>query len=102
MGKKRMTDEQKKIGRPLKVAEPGTRISLGLKVTAEIKQKLDEAAKQSGRTQSQEAEFRLNRDFWSEAQKGDIENSRMEEAIERAVKRAIEAAGIKSARKSAA
>jgi predicted transcriptional regulator len=40
-----------------------TLVSLGLKVTPEIKQKLDEAARASGRTQSQEAELRLERTF---------------------------------------
>jgi hypothetical protein len=44
-------------GRPLKVATPGTRVSLGLKVTASTKARIDEAAGLSGRTQSQEAEL---------------------------------------------
>jgi hypothetical protein len=36
---------------------------LGLRVTPETKQRLDAAAEQSGRSQSQEAEFRLERSF---------------------------------------
>ena len=58
-----MTDQTKRAGRPTKQAEPGTRVSLGLKVTPEMKRRLDEAAKQSGRTQSQEAEMRLELSF---------------------------------------
>jgi TraY domain len=43
-------------GRPSKPAVPGSRAVLGLRVTAETKNLLDEAAKRSGRTQAQEAE----------------------------------------------
>jgi predicted transcriptional regulator len=47
----------KRIGRPpMKPPARGQRVSLGLKVTAEIKRHLDSAARVSGRTQSQEAE----------------------------------------------
>ena len=42
---------------------PGKRVSLGLKVTSDIKKRLDDAARASGRTQSQEAEARLERSF---------------------------------------
>jgi hypothetical protein len=56
-------DEGKKRGRPRKAPKPGTRVSLGLKVTPEIKNKLDENAQASGRTQSQEAEVRIERSF---------------------------------------
>ncbi|MGO7259023.1 hypothetical protein ACCT32_36365, partial [Rhizobium brockwellii] len=62
-----MTNEEKRIGRPIKEAEPGKRVSLGLKVTAAIKSKLDKAAREVGRTQSQEAEVRLERSFDEEA-----------------------------------
>jgi hypothetical protein len=44
--------------------QSGERVSLGLKVTADIKSRIDTAAKASGRTQSQEAELRLERSFW--------------------------------------
>jgi hypothetical protein len=59
--------ETKRIGRPTKPAAPGTRVSLGLKVTGEIKKRLEDAALASGRTQSQEAEFRLENSFRDEA-----------------------------------
>ncbi|MGE0117654.1 MAG: TraY domain-containing protein [Dongiaceae bacterium] len=58
-----MTGQRKRAGRPTKAAPPGTRASLGLKVTADTKRRLEEAAKASGRTQSQEAEARLERSF---------------------------------------
>lgn len=47
----------KRMGRPPKAAEAGTRASLGLKVTAATKAAIDERARISGRTQSQEAEW---------------------------------------------
>ncbi|MCW5733473.1 MAG: TraY domain-containing protein [Enhydrobacter sp.] len=50
-------------GRPTKAAKPGTKASLGLKVTASLKARLEEAAATSGRTQSQEAEYRLEQSF---------------------------------------
>jgi hypothetical protein len=52
-----------KPGRKPRVANRGKRVSLGLKVSPEIKNSLDAAAKDSGRTQSQEAEWRLDRSF---------------------------------------
>jgi TraY domain len=51
----------KRAGRPTKQAEAGTKVSLGLKVTADTKSRLEEEASKSGRTQSQEAEFRIER-----------------------------------------
>ncbi len=56
-----MDPETKRTGRPTKAADPGTRVSLGLKVTAETKAKLDALARESGRTQSQEAEAAIER-----------------------------------------
>jgi hypothetical protein len=61
-----MSENRKRTGRPLKPAETGKRVSLGLKVTSDIKQRLDAVAKLSGRTQSQEAEARLERSFRDE------------------------------------
>ena len=58
-----MEESSKRIGRPTKAAVPGKRVSLGLKVTSDIKKRLDSAARVSGRTQSQEAEARLERSF---------------------------------------
>ncbi len=56
----------KKEQPPKPTASPriaGERVSLGLRVTKEIKAKLDQAAQSSGRSQSQEAEFRLEHTF---------------------------------------
>jgi hypothetical protein len=53
-------------GRKPYPTQPGTRVSLGLKVTPGVKTRLDETAKNNGRTQSQEAEVRLERSFEDE------------------------------------
>lgn len=53
----------KRIGRPTKAPKSGERVPLGLRVTAETKRKLDAAAKKAVRSQSQEAEFRLEQSF---------------------------------------
>jgi hypothetical protein len=51
-------------GRPRRrQPKPGERVSLGLRVTPDLKSTLDRAAKISGRSQSQEAEFRIERSF---------------------------------------
>ena len=52
-----------KIGRPIKPATEGERIMLGLRVTADIKRKLEAEASKSGRSLSQEAEIRLQQSF---------------------------------------
>lgn len=54
---------ERKRGRPTKAPQTEGRVSLGLRVSAEIKRRLDAAAEVSGRSQSQEAEFRLERSF---------------------------------------
>ena len=61
-----MTEQKKRMGRPKKPATPGERVSLGLRVTAGVKERLDRAADSSGRSQSQEAEIRLERSFSEE------------------------------------
>jgi hypothetical protein len=54
------TKPVKRIGRPPKT--PTTkRVSLGLKVSEEIKRLIDSLAQASGRTQSQEAEYLIER-----------------------------------------
>jgi len=59
-----MDQLRRKFGAPPKrEAEPGERFQLGIRVTAELKRKLDAAAEQSGRSQSQEAELRLEHTF---------------------------------------
>ena len=55
--KRDMTKPAKRIGRPLKRAVGRDRLPLGLKVTAKMKRYIDKLARDSGRTQSQEAEL---------------------------------------------
>jgi hypothetical protein len=55
------TKQAKRIGRPMKQPPRGTRVSLGLKVGADVKRRIDSAARASGRTQSQEAELLIER-----------------------------------------
>lgn len=52
-----------KRGRPKKGFELGTRIPMSLRVTSPIKHLVETAAESSGRSQSQEVEFRLERTF---------------------------------------
>src|SRR5262245_13080869 len=55
---------QRRIGRPTKApARRAKRIKLGLVVSAEIKRQLDKTAKDSGLSQSQEAERRIAASF---------------------------------------
>jgi predicted DNA-binding protein len=51
--------ERAKSGRKPRSAEPGERVSLGLRVPPEVKNQLDAAARRSGRTQSTEVAARL-------------------------------------------
>ena len=61
-------------GRPRKKpVKAGERVGLGLRVTMSMKHALDAAAKNNGRSQSQEAEFRLERSFSEEAAYGGAE-----------------------------
>lgn len=55
--------ETKRRGRPSLPAKEGERNSLGLRVTAETKRRLEEAAAAAGRSQSQETELRIERSF---------------------------------------
>jgi hypothetical protein len=50
-------------GRPKKAPAPGERVAIGLRVSPHIKEALDGAMRQTGRTQSQEAELRLEMTF---------------------------------------
>jgi hypothetical protein len=59
-----------RIGRPMRRAEEGERVMLGLRVSADLKNKLDEASRKSGRSQSQEAEMWLQQTFLMEEQAG--------------------------------
>src|SRR4029079_5578159 len=48
-------------GRPGRKPKPGERVHLGIRVTVEMKRRLEAAAAKTGRSQSQEAEMRLER-----------------------------------------
>jgi len=54
------------------IANPGERRSLGLKVSPDVKNELDAAAKRNGRTQSQEAEVRLEASFRQQGLLGEV------------------------------
>src|SRR5947207_1637672 len=70
-----MPKEAKRIGRPMK-APTGKRVSLGLKVTADIKRRIDSAAQASGRTQSQEAERRIELSYQYERALSELEQAK--------------------------
>jgi hypothetical protein len=70
-------ESKKRLGRPTKAPTPGKRVSLGLKVTAEIKQRIDEEACRTGRTQSQQAELMIERSFSEQAALGGPEMQRL-------------------------
>jgi hypothetical protein len=57
----KVATKAKRRGRPFKAPKPGKRAPLSLLVRAEIKKLVDERAKASGRTQSQEAEMLIER-----------------------------------------
>jgi hypothetical protein len=57
---------KKRVGRPVVEAEPGERAGLSLRVTPEVKKRLELAAEKHGRSLSQEAEFRLERSLYIE------------------------------------
>jgi hypothetical protein len=58
-----MERKQKHRGRPTIPPQPGKRSTVSLRLTADIKAKLDKAAKAADRPFSQEAELRLERSF---------------------------------------
>ena len=53
-------------GRPRKKPIEGERNHLGMRTTAELKSRLENEATKSGRSLSQEAEYRLERSFWDD------------------------------------
>jgi TraY domain len=63
---------KKRVGRPVVEAAPGVRAGLSLRVTAELKTELEEAAESNGRSLSQEAEFRLERTFANQSLLDDV------------------------------
>lgn len=54
----------KRVGRPRTEPEDGERIQLSFRITPELKRHLADAADANGRSQSQEAELRLQKSFW--------------------------------------
>lgn len=61
-------------GRPkTKKAKPGARMHLGLRVSPELKRKLEDAAKQNTRSLSQEVELRLEFSFATKALLDDLQ-----------------------------
>ena len=59
-----MTKSKKFGGRPReRQPQEGERVHLGIRVTPEMKERIEKAAELSGRSQSQEAELRLERSF---------------------------------------
>jgi hypothetical protein len=61
-----MARPKKRMGRPTKTPKEGVRVSLGLRVTADVKRKLEAAAISKGRSISQEAEMRLEQSLASD------------------------------------
>jgi hypothetical protein len=60
----------------MKPASGKGRVSLGLKVTADVKRRLDSSARASGRTQSQEAERRIELSYQYERVLGEHEQAK--------------------------
>jgi hypothetical protein len=61
-----MAERSKRIGRPTKAGKEGEKSALGVRASAELKQRLIHAAERNGRSLSQEAEMRLERSFSEE------------------------------------
>jgi len=58
-----MQNAKRRVGRPTRPPRPGERVTLGLRVSADMKRKLEKDAVKNGRSLSQEAEFRLERSY---------------------------------------
>jgi TraY domain len=56
-------DGRKRAGRPTTTGKVGEKATLGIRASADLKKRLDEAAKLNGRSLSQEAELRLEQSF---------------------------------------
>jgi hypothetical protein len=61
-----MASKTGKVGRPTAPAKQGEKTTLSLRVTPEMKRRLDDAATSSGRNLSQETEIRLEFSFRDE------------------------------------
>jgi hypothetical protein len=80
----------------------GERVPVMTRVTKELRERLEKAASDSGRSLGQEVEFRLTRDFSWEDTKADIGRMREEAAAERDAARiqAIRDAGLQLVREA--
>jgi hypothetical protein len=58
-----MTEQPPRIGRPFAPVKDGERVTLGVRVSADMKRKLEEEANKTGRSLSQEAELRVQQSF---------------------------------------
>jgi hypothetical protein len=58
-----MEPQKRRRGRPTVAARPGEKATLGIRASARLKERLEEASKENGRSLSQEAELRLERSF---------------------------------------
>lgn len=67
-----MTKPSKFGGRPGREPTEGERVHLGFRVTPELKALVEKAAESSGRSQSQEAELRLERSFERQGLRGEV------------------------------
>jgi hypothetical protein len=61
-----MATKKRQRGRPTKPAKQGEKTTLSLRVTPDMKRRLEEAGSATGRNLSQEAEIRLERSFLGE------------------------------------
>jgi hypothetical protein len=59
--------DRRGAGRPKRTPDPGERVQLSLRVTPRLKELIDAKADETGRSQSQEAEYRLEQTFQQEA-----------------------------------
>src|SRR5215469_7496611 len=83
-------------GRPPKYAGQGKRQNFSFRITEKMRERLIESVKQSGRSLSEEIEFRLNRDLDWEETKGEINKMLAEAAAIRSAAhvQALRAAGL--------
>jgi hypothetical protein len=83
-----MTTQTPRIGRPFAPTTEGERVTLGVRVSADTKRKLEDEALKTGRSLSQEAELRMLKTFDNEdrdkksAEKDDALRERVEAVLE--------------------
>jgi hypothetical protein len=84
-----MTTEPPRIGRPFAPVTDGERVTLGVRVSADTKRKLEEEANKTGRSLSQEAELRVLKTFDNEERdkKLDEKTEQLAARIEETIKK---------------